>query len=75
MKQRELTDNENIRWTCVQTYTMSEHNTEEKDEADKVAVVCTPSGKEKTVRIDVSKKWEEELTDESLLQMIKSSKE
>jgi len=54
---------------------MSEHNTEEMDEADKVAVVCTPSGKEKTVRIDVSKKWEEELTDESLLQMIKSSKE
>jgi hypothetical protein len=46
MKQREVTDSENTRWTCVQAYSMSEEKTSEKateleeNEDGKVTVVA-----------------------------------
>ena len=76
MKQREVTDSENTRWTCVQAFSMTKQEVSEKAESisetedGKVTVVCTPSGGAKTVRLDLDTDWEEQLTDESLTEAI-----
>ena len=78
MKQREVTDAENTRWTCVQAFSMIESKETEKAEAlaetgdGKVTVVCTPSGGAKTVRLELPQNWEVEMSDEALIEAIKS---
>jgi hypothetical protein len=80
MKQREVTDSENTRWTCVQAFSMAEKNTSEKVEAlaetedGKVTVVCTPSGGAQTVRLELNIGWEEQMTDESLTEAIAAAR-
>lgn len=80
MKQREVTDSENTRWTCVQAYSMSEEKTSEKateleeNEDGKVTVVCTPSGGSQTVRLELPLEWEEVMDDKSLIEAIMNSK-
>lgn len=79
MKQREVTDSENTRWTCVQAFSMIDEKSVEKVEAlaekedGKVTVVCTPSGGAKTVRLQLSQNWEEEMNDEGLIEAIASA--
>ncbi|GEO09139.1 hypothetical protein [Segetibacter aerophilus] len=79
MKQREITDSENTRWTCVQAFSMSNKEASEKAEAiteteqGKVTVVCTPTGGAKTVRLELDANWEEQMTDEHLSKAITSS--
>ncbi len=81
MKQREVTDSENTRWTCVQSYSMGKENATEKaaelteKNEEKVTVVCTPTGGAKTVRLELAPGWEQQLTDESLVQAIAEHKE
>lgn len=64
MKQREVTDKENTRWTCVQAYAGMEGKisgkTEKLSENDEgeVPVICTPSGGAQSVRITLQKDWE-----------------
>ncbi|MDQ6812695.1 MAG: hypothetical protein M3040_02980 [Bacteroidota bacterium] len=76
MKQREVTDSENTNWTCVQVFSMREGKETEKAEAlaktedGKVTVVCTPNGGAKTVRLELSRSWEDDLTDENLIELI-----
>jgi hypothetical protein len=76
MKQREVTDNENLKWTCVQAYAGLEgkisEETEERTESNegKVTVVCTPSGGAKTVRIELQRDWEESVKDDELVKAI-----
>jgi hypothetical protein len=76
MKQREVTDNDSIRWTCVQAYTALKGQAAEKatelSETDdgKVQVVCTPAGGAKTVRLDLGESWDSSLSDEQLLDEI-----
>ena len=80
MKQREVTDSENTRWTCVQAFSMTEQKDTEKTQAlaetaeGKVTVVCTPSGGAKTVRLELSPSWEDEMNDEDLLAAINSAR-
>lgn len=81
MKQREVTDNENTRWSCVQAYTMAGHksgtNIDALAESDtgNVTVVCTPTGGEKTVRLELQNNWLEEMTDDALVEAIQNEKE
>jgi len=81
MKQREVTDKENIKWTCVQAYSGSEGKIAEKavelSEGNEgtVSVVCTPNGGAQTVRINLNKNWEDQLAEEDLLEAIKKQKD
>lgn len=78
MKQREVTDKENTRWTCVQAYggmqgKLSEKATElATDDQGKVTVICTPSGGARTVRLELEENWIDEKTDNELLDAIAS---
>ena len=73
MEQREVTDTNNTTWTCVQAYGGLSSETAEKaaeiTESDKnrVTVVCTPTGGEQTVRLELQTGWLENLPDEALL--------
>ena len=79
MKQREVTDKEKIRWTCVQAYAgldgkVSEETEQLSENTDgTVTVVCTPSGGAQTVRLQLSKDWEEKLPDDDLAKAIEAA--
>jgi hypothetical protein len=81
MKQREVTDKENVRWTCVQAYAGLEGKVSEKVEelsesnGGKVPVVCTPSGGAQSVRIELQKNWEEKVSDDDLVKAIGSAQQ
>jgi hypothetical protein len=76
MTQREVTDNENTNWTCVQAYgNLSQENAEKaaeltEDTNGDVTVVCTPSGGAQTVRLQLPKDWMDAVTDEELVKQI-----
>ncbi|WP_242928789.1 hypothetical protein [Pontibacter vulgaris] len=76
MTQREVTDNENTTWTCVQAYGGLSDDTAEKaaeltdDDNGKVTVVCTPSGGAQTVRLELDSNWQQKASDEELVQAI-----
>jgi hypothetical protein len=76
MKQRDVTDKGQMRWTCVQAYAGLEgkisEKVEELSETDegKVQVVCTPSGGAQSVRIELKKNWEEDVSDDDLINAI-----
>jgi hypothetical protein len=76
MTQREITDNDNTTWTCVQAYgNLSKENAEKAAEITEepdgeVTVVCTPSGGAQTVRLQLPKDWMEQLLDEELASKI-----
>ena len=79
MKQREITDKEHTRWTCVQAYSMVEGKASDaaanlsENETGKVTVVCTPAGGAQTVRLELTPDWEEQMTDEHLTEAITAS--
>jgi DNA-binding protein YbaB len=75
MKERQVQDPQNnVAWKCVQALSaISEKELVEekiKDENGNVPVVCTPSGKEQTVRIQVQPDWLENLSDQEILSKI-----
>ncbi|HYG63676.1 MAG TPA: hypothetical protein VEL74_13930 [Thermoanaerobaculia bacterium] len=80
MKQREVQDSGNVTWTCVQALSglsgEAAAEAAEKIEIDEgtVPVVCTPSGGEQSVRIELPKDWSERMPDEELLEAIGSAK-
>ena len=79
MKQREVQDQENTRWVCVEALSGVNQNkdlVEEKirDEDGNVPVVCTPSGGAQTVRINLPTAWDKSLSDQELLQKIAEAK-
>ncbi|QHL89239.1 hypothetical protein GU926_18095 [Nibribacter ruber] len=80
MIQREVTDKDNLTWTCVQAYAGLEGDAAEKatelSETDngQVTVVCTPSGQAQTVRLEVAKDWLDSLSDEDLVQQIEQAR-
>jgi hypothetical protein len=73
MKQREITDENNVKWQCVQAFAGIETERIENDEG-KVPVVCTPSGGAQTVRLDLSKNWLEKMPDDALSMAIEQAK-
>ncbi|WP_181304008.1 hypothetical protein [Rufibacter sp. XAAS-G3-1] len=80
MNQREVTDQENLTWTCVQAYAGLQGKAGEKaaelSETNQgtVTVVCTPSGQAQTVRLELPSNWLEETSDEELLQQIEQGR-
>lgn len=72
MKQREVTDQHNTTWTCVQAYAgvdssaAAEATKLSETDAGGVPVVCTPSGGAQTVRLELEKDWFDSLSDEEL---------
>jgi hypothetical protein len=75
MKQREISDQDNTTWTCVQAYsgTGSEEMAEkiaEQEAEGSVAVVCTPNGGAQSVRLQLAPDWLDALSDAQLLQKI-----
>jgi hypothetical protein len=79
MKQREVQDDENITWTCVQPFTggaseAAEAAAEKLESGDgKVPVVCTPSGGRQSVRMELVKDWAERMSDDELLAAIRKA--
>lgn len=73
---REVTDNNNTTWTCVQAYSGLNGKAAEKaaalseDAQGQVSIVCTPSGGAQSVRLQLNTNWHEKLSDEQLLQEI-----
>ncbi|KAA3436910.1 hypothetical protein [Rufibacter hautae] len=80
MTQREVTDQDNLTWTCVQTYAGLSDQAAEKatelseSEEGTVTVVCTPSGQAQTVRVELPKDWLESVSDEELVQKIEQGR-
>ena len=78
MKQREVQDDENITWTCVQPFTggaseAAEEAAEKVESGGKVPVVCTPSGGKQSVRLGLAKDWVEAVEDAELLAAIRAA--
>ncbi|QIL78005.1 hypothetical protein G7064_11245 [Hymenobacter sp. HDW8] len=79
MKQREIMDQSNTAWTCVQAYAGLDSETAEQAiklaeaEDGTVTVVCTPSGGAQTVRLELDKGWLDDLSDEELTSAISSA--
>ena len=79
MKQREVTDKDNIKWTCVQAYGGMQQKSLEKatelaeNKEGTVTVVCTPSGGAQTVRLTLAEDWETALEDDALIELIAES--
>lgn len=80
MIQREVQDSENVTWTCVQALSGLSGEAAAKaaerveSEEGKVPVVCTPSGGEQSVRVELPKGWEEQMSDEELLATISTAR-
>ena len=76
MKQRELSDKNGTRWTCVQAYEgpgsekAEDVEGQATDQNNKVAVVCTPTGGAKSVRLRLKENWIEDIPEKELLQKI-----
>ncbi len=82
MKQREVQDADNTRWTCVQALSGlgDASDADAEAAADKlergdgtVPVACTPSGGAASVRIRLPRGWEDSSSDEELLAAIASA--
>ncbi len=75
---REVSDEEGITWTCIQAFAGLGNDPEKADAArvegtrNQVHVVCTPSGGAKSVRIELTEDWETSLSEDDLLQAIRS---
>ena len=80
MIQREVQDSENVTWSCVQALSgLSGEAGEEaaervESEEGTVPVVCTPSGGEQSVRVELAKGWEKQMSDEDLLATISKAR-
>ncbi len=76
MTQRDVTDQDQLTWTCVQTYAGLQDAAADKatelasKDKGTVTVVCTPSGQAQTVRLELPTNWLEEVSDEELLAKI-----
>ena len=84
MKQREVQDEDNVTWTCVQAFAGVAGHTPRAAEsaAEKVtategtvAVVCTPSGGAKSVRLELPRDWIEQTSDADLLTAIAAARD
>jgi hypothetical protein len=80
MRQKQISDEQNTVWTCVQALAGVEGKTADKAEklmeanGGKVDVVCTPSGGSQSLRLKLPVNWNEQLSDEDLLKAIEENK-
>jgi hypothetical protein len=70
-------DAENTTWTCVQALSgltgQAAEEAAERIESEKgtVPVICTPSGGEQSVRLELPRDWVDTMSDDDLLKAIK----
>jgi len=75
---RDVTDSEGITWSCIQAYAGLSENFENNEAAkvngtnDTYHVVCTPSGGAQSVRLKLQGDWENDYSDDELLQAIQT---
>lgn len=69
MIQREVTDAEQLGWSCVQTHSQTVADVA-ADDNWMVTVVCTPSGGARSVRVELPPTWAQDLPDPELLAAI-----
>jgi hypothetical protein len=80
MKQRDVQDQNNTQWTCVEAFSggsakaASAARTLTQDSNGEVTVVCTPSGGEQSVRVSLPENWLEQMSDKALLEAIQAAK-
>jgi Cu/Ag efflux pump CusA len=80
MKQKEITDKNNVRWQCVEAFSLASSKETKKaaaqagQEQDSVEVVCTPNGGEQTVRLQLQHGWTDSMTEQQLLDEIEKQK-
>jgi hypothetical protein len=80
MVQREVQDSGNVTWTCVQAFggtseaAAAEAARKIESERGTIPVVCTPSGGEQSVRIELPTGWAERLSDGDLLAAIEKAR-
>ena len=79
--QREVTDDEQTKWTCVQAYAGLGEGAAAEALAEKLAsdgrpvpVVCTPTGGAQSVRLELSHDWVGALSDDDLLSQIRAQR-
>ena len=80
MVPREVTGADGISWSCVEAYAgLSDGGGGEAAAraagGDRLAVVCTPGGGAKSVRLELPAGWDESFDDEQLLREIESRRE
>ena len=74
---REITDSDGIIWTCIQAFSDLGKDPEKTEaarvdgKADAFQVVCTPSGGARSVRIELPGDWEQNTSNEELLDIIR----
>jgi len=75
---REVTDADGITWTCIQAFSGLGKDPEKIEaarvdgKANAFQVVCTPAGGAQSVRIQMPGGWEENASDEHLLEAIRT---
>lgn len=80
MRQREVQDDEDVRWTCAQALAGVASSVEAEAAAHvergdgTVPVVCTPSGGARTVRLELASGWERRMPDDELLAAIAAAR-
>ena len=79
MNEREVKDNDNLTWKCVQAYSGSNgaaarEATRLAENNDAVEVVCTPSGGGQTVRLKLSPDWMDQVSDQELVSAIQQKR-
>lgn len=77
---REVIGPEGISWSCVEAYAgLSDEGgggaAARADDGDSLAVVCTPSGGAKSVRLELPPGWETDIDEEVLLREVESNRE
>jgi len=76
---REITGADGITWSCIQAFAGlgNDHAKTEaarvEGSADRLHVVCTPSGGARSVRIELPEGWEGDLPDEAIEAAIRSA--
>lgn len=62
---RTVTGDDSVAWSCVQAVSTTD---------DVVTVVCTPSGGERSVRIELPPSWLDDVPDAELLEAIERAR-
>ncbi|MBD1821577.1 hypothetical protein H6F51_03515 [Cyanobacteria bacterium FACHB-DQ100] len=75
--ERTVSDQDGITWSCIEAFTGLSDETghsgaaQVKGQEGAYWVVCTPSGGAQSVRLKLSGDWQNDYSDEALLQEIK----
>jgi hypothetical protein len=71
-RKREIQDQNNTTWTCVQAFSGTNGGAAQKattlteKTSDTISVICTPSGGAQTVRLELEPGWNEKMSDQEL---------